>query len=138
MDEIQLKKDEIHKKIDDCFNIITKGMDSIFDKIKLNEIQVVEDVNNLEVLTSAESISARLVDLTRIVYDMKVELLKRAEYDKNKKKVLHSEVTNLNGLIKKRLNQFQENYNFINSLLKENKNNKYYKYSLNFNITDKE
>jgi hypothetical protein len=131
-EEIHLKKDEIHKKIDDSFSNILKSMGIIFDTVKLNE--EIEETNNLEILTATESISSRLNELVRIVYDLKVEYLKKNEYDYNAKKRYQSDITKNSKEIGSKMNQLQENYNHINSLLKENKLNKYYKYSLNYNI----
>ena len=134
IDPIKLKREETHKKIDDTFNIIIKNIGNIFEKIKFNDVQVVEETNNLEIITSIESISARLNDLEKVVYDMKVEYLKKSDYDnktrKNNSSDLYKSLVDYN----KKLLQLQEIYNFIITTLKENKHNKFYRYSLNYNL----
>ena len=130
IDPLKLKKDEIHKKIDDNINNIVKHMGNIFESIRFNDQQLIEEANSLEVLSSTESVAQRLQELVRIVYDIKVDFLKKNE---NKKKI-NKDASNLAGMINNKVIQLQECYNFINSQLKEMKNNKYYKYSLNFNF----
>ena len=133
----KIKKEEIHKKIDNTMASIVKNMENTFESINFNDNQLLEETNNLELLVSCEAISNNLEDLLKIVYDMKVDFLKKNEYKSQQKKELQKELQNLlllpNG-INSKINVLQENYNFINSLLREMKNNKYYKYSLNFNL----
>lgn len=131
-EELQLKKDEIHKKIDDCFSLMIKSMGTIFESTKFNETQVVEETNNLEVLTATESIANKMQDLSKIVNDMKVEHLKKNEYDYQLRKKYQKDIPKLSQEITAKVMQLQENYNFINTLLKENKHTKFYKYSLNY------
>ena len=134
IDPIKLKKDELHKKIDDTFSNIIKNVDNIFDKIKFNETQLIEETSNLEILTSTESFASKLNDLVKVVYEMKVEYLKKSEYDYPSRKNNSYDLNkNVAEFIKKMI-QLQEMYNFINSILKENKQNKYYKYSLNYDL----
>jgi hypothetical protein len=131
-EELQVTRDEIHKKIDDNFNIILKNMSTVFENIKFNDIHFVEETNNLEILTSTESISARLYDLAKIVNDMKVEHVKKNEFIHQSRKNLQKDIHKVSSEINSKVFQLQENYNFINTLLKENKHTKYYKYSVNF------
>ena len=133
-DPIKLKREETHKKIYDTFNLMIKNMGNIFEKIKFNDVQVVEETNNLEILTSVDSISARLNDLVNVVYDMKLEHLKKTEYDNMLKKKNSADLYKINGDFNKKLIQLQEFHNFINTNLKENKQNKFYRYSMNYNI----
>jgi hypothetical protein len=133
-DPIKLKREETHKKIDDTFNLMIKHMGNIFEKLKFNDVQVVEETNNLEILTSVDSISARLNDLVNVVYDMKLEHLKKTEYDNMLKKKNSSDLYRITGEFNKKLIQLQEIHNFINTSLKENKQNKFYRYSMNYNI----
>jgi len=135
-EKIHLKKDEIHKKIDDSFNIILKGMDSIFNKIKFNEEQIVEDANNLEILTSTDLISSNLIELVNLVNDMKVELLKKNDYNYNTKKQITNEVNKSISDIKNKLLLLQENYNYIVLHAKECKSNKFFKQSLTYDINE--
>jgi hypothetical protein len=133
-DPIKLKREETHKKIDDTFNLMIKHMGNIFEKLKFNDVQVVEETNNLEILTSVDSISARLNDLVNVVYDMKLEHLKKTEYDNMLKKKNNSDLYRITAEFNKKLIQLQEIHNFINTSLKENKQNKFYRYSMNYNI----
>lgn len=133
-DPIKLKREETHKKIDDTFNLMIKNMGNIFEKIKFNDIQVVEETNNLEIITSVDSISARLNDLVNVVYDMKLEHLKKTDYDNMLKKKNSNDLYKINGDLNKKLIQLQEFHNFINTNLKENKQNKFYRYSMNYNF----
>jgi hypothetical protein len=134
IDPIKIKREETHKKIDDTFNSIIKNIGNIFEKIKFNDVQVVEETNNLEIITSIESISARLNDLEKVVYDMKVEYLKKSDYDNKTRKNNSSDLYKSHVEYNKKLLQLQEIYNFIITTLKENKLNKFYRYSLNFNL----
>jgi hypothetical protein len=133
-DPIKLKREETHKKIDDTFNLMIKNMGNIFEKIKFNDVQVVEETNNLEIITSVDSISARLNDLVNVVYDMKLEHLKKTEYDNMLKKKNSNDLYKINGDLNKKIIQLQEFHNFINTNLKENKQNKFYRYSMNYNF----
>lgn len=127
----KVNKEDIHKKIDDTFNNLIKQFDNICEKIKFNNTQTIEETNNLEVLTSTEAIGLRLNDLIKIINDMKVEHLKASESD-NKYKKTKNEIGLLQQEICKKIAQLQEIYNISNTFIKECKQNKFYKYSLNY------
>lgn len=131
-DPNKMKKDEIHKKVDDSVTNIVKHMGNIFDKIKFNEEQIVEDTNNLEILSSTEAIADKLDELSKMVCEMKVDYLKKTEFENMAKKQKQRDINGLTNFINIRLNQLIENHNFVNSLIRENKMHKYYKYSLNY------
>ena len=131
-DPLKLKKDEIHKKVDDSVINVIKHMENIFDKIKFNDEKIIEDTNNLEIFSSTEAIANKLQDLLKIVCEMKVDYLKKTEFDNTIKKQKQKEIGGISNFINVRLNQLIESHNYVNCLLRENKLNKYYKYSLNF------
>jgi hypothetical protein len=133
-DDLKLKKDEIHKKIDNSFNNIFKNLETIFECSKFNDVQFIEETNNLEILSSTESISDNLKDLLQIVYDMKVHYLKKIDYDGKSKKELINNITKCKATIHEKMSLLQEIYNFTNNVIKENKHSRIYKYSLNYNI----
>lgn len=131
-DPIKIKKDDIHKKVDDSVINIVKHMGNIFEKIKFNQEQLVEDTNNLEIISSTETIANKLQELSNIVCEMKVDYLKKTEFENLAKKQKQKDIMGLSNFINVRLNQLIENHNFLNTLIRDNKMHKYYKYSLNF------
>jgi hypothetical protein len=130
----KLKREEIHRKIDNTVSSIVKNMENTFESINFNDNQILEESNNLELFVSNEAISNNLEELLKIVYDMKVDFLKKNEFKASLKKDLQKEIGGMMQANNTKIYILQENYNFINSLLREMKNNKYYKYSLNFNL----
>ncbi len=133
-DPNKIKKEEIHKKVDDSVTNIIKHMGNIFDKMKFNDEQILEDTNNLEILSSTEAIANKLDELSKIVCEIKVDYLKKTEFEYMAKKQKQKDIYGLTNFINVRLNQLIENHNYVNSLLRENKMHKYYKYSLNFSL----
>jgi hypothetical protein len=129
------KKDEINKKIDDSFYSILKNLGVLFESVKFNDTQLLEEANNLDILSSTETISNRLSDLVKIVYEMKVDYMKRNEYDQNKRKEVRKKIeSSITQTINPKLTQLQDLFNHTNSLIKESRHNKYYKYSFNYNF----
>jgi hypothetical protein len=129
-----MHKDELHRRVDDSITNIVKNIGNIFDKIKFNEVQIVEETNNLELLSSMEAISNRLKEMSTILVEMKSDHLKFVEYENTYKKNKQKDIVALTNFINQRLTQLQESYNQVNYLLRENKTNKFYKYSLNYSL----
>jgi hypothetical protein len=131
--DLKQKKDDLHKKIDDNITNILKHLGNIFEAVKFNEHQYIEDSNNLELATNSEGITHRLNELLKVIYDMKADCLKRSEYNQLQRK---EQTETMKGMIKDlniRFNMLQENYNYINIIIKEMKLSKFYRYSLNYN-----
>jgi hypothetical protein len=134
--ENKIKKDELHKKVDDDITHIIKHLSNIFDNIKFNDTQFIEETNNLELQSSCESIINRMEDMLGMVYELKADYLKKTEYDLSSKKELQAQHKNIMKDLGKNMAVLQENYNHISSTIRDMKSNKYYKYSLNYNYND--
>jgi hypothetical protein len=129
-----MNKENINNLVDESVNGILKSLGTIFDNIKFNsESQLLEETNNLELSTSLELINDRLIDLLKVVNNMKVDYLKKSEYQlRRNDEVEKTQKIKLNMTFEK-INQMQENFNYSSQIIKDWKMRPYYKYSLNFN-----
>ena len=75
---IQTKHD-LNLRIDEAVYSITKHLSTIFDSIKFNENQELEETNNLQLMSSTEMVSNKLNNLFNIVNEMKADFLKKSE-----------------------------------------------------------
>jgi hypothetical protein len=125
------KKEETHKRIEDNFNHLIKYLGNIFEKIKFNQEK--EDTNSFEILTSSEAITIRLEELTKIVSELKIDFLKKNSFDveqiKGNKKKLDSYMSEMG----QKMIDLQNIHDNASNLLKEWKQNKNYKFTINQN-----
>lgn len=123
---------ETHNKIDKVFKTLTKDIGNILENIKFNETHLEEETNILEVSTSMESMSQRFTELVTIVNKMKMEVLKKRDFNYSEmeinKKTIIEEVEEL----KIRLVNLQEVQITVGNLLREFKMKPYYNYALNY------
>ncbi len=124
------KKEETHKKIDDTFNHIVKFMGNIFEKIKFNDVQILEETNNLEILTSTEALSNRLEEMNKIVNELKVEFLKKSSSDYEKKKERQMELDESMAEVAKKMLELQNLNDYSSNIIKDWKQTKFYKFAI--------
>lgn len=125
--ESNFQKNEIHKRVDDIFNHITKYMGNIFEKIKFNDDTIIEDTNSLEILTSSEAICNRFEDLSNIVNEMKIQFLKKRTYDLEQRKELKKRLDIYMNELSIKVLELQNVHDNYSNILKDWKNNKIYK-----------
>lgn len=135
MDNIDITqyKHQINLDIDETISSILKHMMVIFESIKFNESQELEETNNLLVLSSTEMVCNKINNLMKIVNLMKADYLKKSEYNYDEEKKNHKQNSLHLGSINKKIEDLQEIHNNISHTIKELKNKKTYSYSLNYN-----
>lgn len=125
---ITTEKKDLHIAIDNSFNHILRSLEFIFEGIKYNEVQYLEEANDLELSTSILTISNELNYLLKLINDMKGKFIKSYEpkkMNKQRQKDLNKDKQDI--LI--RLNLLQELHNEMNHNLKEWKLTKAWKIS---------
>jgi hypothetical protein len=129
-----MNKDELHRKVDESINSIIKNIGNVVDNMKFNDTQLLEETNNLELTTSVDQIDLRLTDLLKIVNEMKVEHLKKQEYQPRKAEEINKAISEEIKKINSKITILQENYNYTSMLLREWKSTKFYKYAQNYKL----
>lgn len=120
------EKRDFHITIDNSFNHILRSLEFIFEAIKYNEVQYLEEANDLELATSVLTISNELNYLLKLINDMKAKFIKSYEpkkMNKQRQKDLNKDKQD----ITIRLNLLQELHNEMNNNLKEWKSTKTWK-----------
>jgi len=126
-------KHQINLNIDSSINSIIKHTNIIFESIKFNENQELEETNNLQILSSTEIVSNKMTNLLKIINLMKADLLKKSDFNyESKKEIDKLNTDNINNFYK-RLDLLQELQNNMSFSLKDYKSKKSYIYSMNYN-----
>jgi hypothetical protein len=127
-----MNKDELHRKVDESITSIIKNIGNVVENMKFNDTQLLEETNNLELSTSVDQIDLRLIDLLKIVNEMKVEHLRKKEYFPDRAEKISKTVSDDIKKIGSKIIILQENYNYTSMLLKEWKSSKFYKYAQSY------
>ena len=130
--DIKEIKNEINQNVDDSISSIIKNMKTIFESIKFNENQDLEETNILSTLSSTEIISNKINVLFNNVISMKADFLKRNDFHQEYEK----DYKNSDKIIKNlnlKINFLQDKSKTISLFLKEIKAKKNYIYSQSFN-----
>lgn len=120
-------KQEIHKKIDNLFLNLINSCVSLVKSSKSNTISYIEDINSLEFTSSIELSSKAIEDIMEIVYNLKIEALKRS--DVISKKTLEEGEKQLKLKNKEKelmMSEKIETFNSISNLKSEIKSSKFY------------
>lgn len=124
-------KQEIHKKIDTLFLNLINSLVSLVRSSKSNTLSYIEDINSLEFMSSIELSSKAIEDIMEIVYNLKIEALKRS--DVISKKTLEEGEKQLKLKNKEKelmMSEKIETFNSLSNLKSEIKNSKFYTVSI--------
>lgn len=124
-------KQEIHKKIDTLFLNLINSCVSLVRSSKSNTLSYIEDINSLEFMSSIELSSKAIEDIMEIVYNLKIEALKRS--DVISKKTLEEGEKQLKLKNKEKelmMSEKIETFNSLSNLKSEIKNSKFYTVSI--------
>lgn len=128
------KKIEQLKKVDYLFLNIFNSLNSVFNSMKINNTNTIEDNNSLEISTSLNLIANSIEELIALNFNLKLEALKRKDVDE--KQLIETKCKS--DVFKKELElkllNKQDQVNQLNILLNDIRNNKFYKYGLNVNM----
>ena len=130
--DIKEIKNEINQNVDESISSIMKNMKTIFESIKFNESQELEETNILSTLSSTEIISNKINVLFNNVISMKADFLKRNDFpQENEKDYKNSDkmIKNMNS----KINFLQDKSKTISLFLKDLKAKKNYLNSQSFN-----
>jgi len=126
-------KHQINIDIDSSTNSIIKHINIIFESIKFNENQELEETNNLQILSSIEMIGDKMNNLLKINNLMKADLLKKSEFNHEIKKEIDKSNSDNISTYYKRIELLQDLHNNMSSALKDFKSRKNYLYSMSYN-----